>query len=166
MDVPPGSKLRHPELLGYNLQATLAVPPSGSCTKFPPPPYGKCLTSPSQSTLDVTLSEGWPNIPWQRGRSWNCRKTKGDNKVDNKLEGLVGLGVFLVHPLIMECDRILKWFGKSSLVGPYQSSGWLLLSIYQFRFLCAADHHKLQRIFAPLVRIIDLSILNWAPIKF
>ena len=31
MDIPPGSKVRHPDLMVSPLQATIAVPPSGSC---------------------------------------------------------------------------------------------------------------------------------------
>ena len=32
-----------------------------------------------------------PTVPWQRGHSWHYRKAKGDKRVENKLEGLVGL---------------------------------------------------------------------------
>ena len=36
VDTPPGSKVIYPELVVSPLQATLAVPPSGSCPKFLP----------------------------------------------------------------------------------------------------------------------------------
>ena len=45
-EIPPGSKVRYPDVVVSPLRATLVVPPSGSCPKFPPPPYGTFLTSP------------------------------------------------------------------------------------------------------------------------
>ena len=56
--IPSGSKVRYPEFLGSPSRATLTVPPSISCSKFPPHPSGKCPTSPSQDTISATLSTG------------------------------------------------------------------------------------------------------------
>ena len=58
MDNLPGSKVRYPNFVGYPSQATLTVPPSGSCKKFLPYLSGKSLTSPLQTTLSATLSLG------------------------------------------------------------------------------------------------------------
>ena len=60
MDIPPGSKVRYPDLVGYPSLAIITVPPSGYFPKFLPPPYGECLTSPLQATLVVTLFGGDP----------------------------------------------------------------------------------------------------------
>ena len=56
LDIPLGSKVWYPELVGYPLRSTLAVPPSVYCSNVPPPPSGKFPTSSFQSTFDVTLS--------------------------------------------------------------------------------------------------------------
>ena len=79
--IPYGSKVSQCDLLVSPSWYTLA------------PPSGMCLTSSSQTTLSETLYGGWPTLPRRRGRNWHCRKAKGDNKVENKLEFLVGLGV-------------------------------------------------------------------------
>ena len=49
--IPHGPKLRYPDLVGYLLWDTLAVPPSGYCPNFPPSPSGTWLASPSQATI-------------------------------------------------------------------------------------------------------------------
>ena len=46
VDIPPGAKVRHPELVVSTSQATLAVSPSGSCPNFLAPSSGMCPTSP------------------------------------------------------------------------------------------------------------------------
>ena len=56
MYIPHGSKLIYPELFVSPLRATVAVPPSGYCPKFPPPPSEDCLTYPSQSMLSMNIS--------------------------------------------------------------------------------------------------------------
>ena len=80
VDTPNGLNLRYPNLVGSLLRSTLAVPPSVSCSKFPPPPSEMCPTSPSQSTIAVTLSVVWPTITWRHGRIWHCFEAKGDKK--------------------------------------------------------------------------------------
>ena len=47
----------------------------------------------------LQLSLGGELFFWRCGRSWNYHKAKGDNKVNNRLEGLVGLGVFVASTL-------------------------------------------------------------------
>ena len=47
----------------------------------------------------MTLSCECPTLNRQYGISWPCLKAKGDNNVENKLEGLVGLVVFIVSTL-------------------------------------------------------------------
>ena len=46
-----------------------------------------------------SLSGAWPTLLWRREHSWNFRKAKGDKKVEIKLEGFLGLGVFVVSTL-------------------------------------------------------------------
>ena len=99
VNIPHGSNLRYHAFVGSSSRDTLAVPPSWSCPKFLTPHYGTCLTYPSRSTLAVTLSGVLLTLPWRRGRSCNYCKAKGDNKVEIKLEGLVGLGVFFMSIL-------------------------------------------------------------------
>ena len=55
VDIPPGSKVRYPDLVVPPLQAILAVPTSGSCSKFSPSPYETCPTSTSLATLAMAL---------------------------------------------------------------------------------------------------------------
>ena len=55
LDGPPGSKVRYPDLVRSTSRATLAVLTSGYCLKFQSPPSGTRPTSPSRSTLDVTI---------------------------------------------------------------------------------------------------------------
>ena len=43
VDIPPGSKVRYPDLVGSPSQYTIDVPPSWSCPIFPPPTYGRAL---------------------------------------------------------------------------------------------------------------------------
>ena len=99
VEIPPGSKVRYPDLVVPSLRATLVVPTLGSCPKFPPPSYVTYLTSPSRATLAINLSLVWPTIPFWSGISWHLYKTKGNNKVEIKLEGLVVLDVFFVSTL-------------------------------------------------------------------
>ena len=47
----------------------------------------------------MNLSWVWPILPQRRGCSQVCRKAKGDNKVENKSEGLLGQGVSVVSTL-------------------------------------------------------------------
>ena len=58
MDIPPRSKVRYSDLVGYPLRDILSVPHSGSCPKFPPHTYGTCLISPLQTTIYVALYGG------------------------------------------------------------------------------------------------------------
>ena len=76
VDIPPGSKVRYPELVVFFSWSTLAVPTSGSCPKFPPPPSGTCLTSPYWATLAATIYGGWHTLPWRHERSWNWFEEK------------------------------------------------------------------------------------------
>ena len=99
VEIPTGSKVRYPDLVGSTSQATLAVTPSGSCPKFPLPPYGTCLNYTSQAMIAVTLSGLRPTLPWRCGNIWHYHKLKGDKKLEIKLEGLVGLLVFVVSTL-------------------------------------------------------------------
>ena len=69
MDIPPGSKVTYPDLVGNLLRYTPAVPTSVSCPIFPPPPYRTWLTSSSRATLAAALSGGWPTLPRRSGRS-------------------------------------------------------------------------------------------------
>ena len=98
-EISPGSNVRYHDLMGYPPRATLALLPLGYCPKFPPTPSDTCLTYPSRSTHAVTLSGGWPTIPWRRGRSRHFLEAKGNNKLDNKLEFLVVLGAFFSSTL-------------------------------------------------------------------
>ena len=91
--------LKYPNLVVSPFQDTCTVPTSVFCPKFLPPSSGTCLTSPSQSMLVKTIFGGWPTFPQRRGRSWKCREAKCDNKLENKLEGLVGLGVLFLFTL-------------------------------------------------------------------
>ena len=77
------------------------VPPSGSCPKFPSPPYGTCLTSPSRATIESALSGALPAHPQRLGHSWHFNKAKGYKKVETKLGFLVGLSVFGVYTLAL-----------------------------------------------------------------
>ena len=58
-----------------------------------------CLTSTFRVTLDDTLSGLLSTLPRRSGRSWVCQEAKGNNKVESKLDGLLGLGVFVVSTL-------------------------------------------------------------------
>ena len=99
VDISTWSKSRWPGLVVSTSQATLVVPPSGSCPNVPSPPSGTCLTSPSQNTLSVILSEALPTPHQRHGHSWNCRKAKGAKEVKNKFEGLMGMGIFVASTL-------------------------------------------------------------------
>ena len=79
------------------------VPPSGSDVKFLPYPSGKCLTSPLQSTLSVSIYWVLPNITYWRGCSTLCFNTKGDNIVESKVKGLAGLGVLVTTTMPLFC---------------------------------------------------------------
>ena len=122
MEISPGSNLRYPDLVGYPSLSTLALPPSGCCPKFPPPNSDTCLTYPSRSTLDVTLSGRLPTISRRRGRSSNFREAKGNNKVYNELELLVVLGVFFWSNLSL-CHVII--FSNSLVTLP----AWDLINL-------------------------------------
>ena len=78
LGIPPGSKVRYPDLVGSTLQATAVVPPSGSCPNFT---SRTCLKYTLQSTLAVTLSRAWPTLPRRHGHFWNLIESKGDNRV-------------------------------------------------------------------------------------
>ena len=99
LEIPHGSNVWYSDLVRSPLRATLVVPPSVSSLKFLPPPSWMCLNYPSRSTFAVTLSWGHPTLPWWHGLSCHWRKSKGNNKVDNELEGLVGLVVFVASNL-------------------------------------------------------------------
>ena len=99
MENPSGLKVRFPDLVGYPLQSMVMVPPAESGINFPSTPYGTRPTSPSWTTFAVTLSGAWHILPWRLGYSWIYHKAKGDNKVESKLEVLVGLGVFVMFTL-------------------------------------------------------------------
>ena len=141
MDIPPGSNVRYLDLVGSPLRSTLAVNPSGSCSKLLQPPSGTCPTSPSWANISVYLSVEWPNIPWWHGCSWHWHDSKGDNKVENKLEGLVDLGILLC-PFWHYCTWLdFKQFGNPSLLGPYQFLKWCNLSISHFPPLSHEKSH-------------------------
>ena len=97
----------------------LAVNPVGYHVRFIPPTSGTCPTSTLQYTISAPLSRGRPTLPWRRGHSPLCREAKGNNKVESKVEGLVGLSVFL-HPAIIASDWVLQWFDYPSIMRPYQ----------------------------------------------
>ena len=97
--IPPGSKWGTLTRWYLTLRSTLALPTLGSCSKFPSRPSGTCLNSPLRAMLAATLSVGWPTIPRRHGRSLKCREVKGNKKEENKLEGLVGLGIFVLFTL-------------------------------------------------------------------
>ena len=146
--IPPGSKLIYSELVVSLLRGTLAVPPSKSCPKFPPPLSGKFLTYPSRATLSVTLSCECPTLNRQYEISWPCLKAKGDNNVENKLEGLVGLIIFIMSTLSLL--HVIE-FSNFLLTSP----SWDLINFlndYSFLscifLLCAMKHHRLQWSFA------------------
>ena len=101
MDIPPGLKVRYPDLVFPLLRVMLPVPPAGSCSKFPLPPSDTYPTFTSKAILSMTLYGLWPTLPWWRGRIWIFRKYRGDNKVESKLEGLVVLGFFVVSTLTL-----------------------------------------------------------------
>ena len=82
VEIPSGSNVRYPDLVSSPSRATLEVPPSGSCPKFPPPPSETGLTHPSQEKLSATLSGAQHTLTWQCGSSWNFREAKGNNKVE------------------------------------------------------------------------------------
>ena len=96
-----GSKVRHIESFGSPLRPTLAVYPLGSGLMFPSLPYRACPNYPSQAKLAVTFSGFSPILPRQRGRSWQCREAKGDNKVEYNILGLGGLGFFVLLTLLI-----------------------------------------------------------------
>ena len=127
MEIPTGSKVRYPDLVGSPSQATLLVPTSWFCPNFPPPPSILWLTSTSLSMLADTLSGGWPALPWRRGCSCNCHEAKGDNKVDNKLEVLVGLGIFVAStPSLWHVIRFSK--------GLVSTPSWNLIHFLDYYF--------------------------------
>ena len=101
MDIPLGSKLRYPDLVGSPSRATLAVPPSRSGLSFPSLPSGACPDSPSQVKLAVNFSGLLPILPRRLGRSWQFRKAKCDNKVESNLLGLGRLRIFVVSTLLI-----------------------------------------------------------------
>ena len=96
VDTPHGLKVRYPGLVGLPLWSTLAVSTSVYGPKFPPPPSGTCITSPLWATLAAPLSGAQTIIPWCSGHSWNYHKAKFNKKVEIELEGLMGLGDFVV----------------------------------------------------------------------
>ena len=61
-------------------------------------PLGRASPFPIEPHV-LQLSLGGELFFWRCGRSWNYHKAKGDNKVNNRLEGLVGLGVFVASTL-------------------------------------------------------------------
>ena len=99
VEIPRVSKVRYPDLVVTPSWATHAIPTSGSCSKFSPHPLGTCITSPSRAMISSTLSGGLPNLSQQRGHIFQRCDEKGNNKVENKLEGLVGLGIFVLFTL-------------------------------------------------------------------
>ena len=101
MDIPIGTKVRYPDLVGSPSRATLAVPPSGSGLRFPSLPSGACTDYPLQSKLDVTFSGFLPILPLWRGKSWKCHEAKCDNKLEYNLLGFGGLGIFVVSTLLI-----------------------------------------------------------------
>ena len=58
VDIPPGSKVKHPDLVNSPLKYTLAMPPAESDVKFLPPPSRMCRIYSSRVTLDVSPSGG------------------------------------------------------------------------------------------------------------
>ena len=62
-----------------------------------------------------------------------------DNKVESKVEYLVGLGIFFVPPIIFACVWVFKHFGNSYLMGPYQSLKLIIPFIFQYRFKCFGE---------------------------
>ena len=108
--------------------STCALHTIGCGVKFPPPTSGTRPTSTSLATLAVYFSGGQPTLPWRRGRSWIYQKSKVDNTIASKVEGLVGLFRFFVHPASIECDWGFKRFGNPYLVGTYHFWNKLSLS--------------------------------------
>ena len=82
VDVPLVSKVRYTYLVGSPLRATLAVPHSGSVLMFPSLPSGACPDSPSQAKIAVNFSCSSLILPRWCGSIWQCRKSKGDNKLE------------------------------------------------------------------------------------
>ena len=99
VDSPPQSKGRYPDFVGSPLQATLAVPSSGSCFQFLTPISGTYPNYTLLNTLAVNFYGEWPTLPQRCGRSCLCRKANGKKKVESKVEGLVGLGIFFASAL-------------------------------------------------------------------
>ena len=79
VDIPPGSKILHPDLEGSLSGTKLAVHPSWYCSKVPPPPSRTCPTYPSQSALSVTLSMAWPNLSQQTYMGIACSPLPQNN---------------------------------------------------------------------------------------
>ena len=92
----PGSKVRYPNVVVSPLQSTLVVSPAGSCAKFSPYFSVTCPNYSLLSTLDVPLSVAGPNVPWWTGCIQLCRKAKGNNEVEIKVEGLVEVVIFVI----------------------------------------------------------------------
>ena len=118
MDIPLGSKLRYPDLVGSPSRATRTVPPSRSGLSFPSLPSGACPDSPSQVKLAVNFSGLLPILPRRLGRSWQFRKVKCDNKVEYNLLGLGGLRNFCcLHPVNIARNWKFWRFRNTYLLG-------------------------------------------------
>ena len=63
------------------------------------PIYRMYPNSTLLNTLAVNFYGEWPTLPQRCGRSCLCRKANGNKKVESKVEGLVGLGIFVASAL-------------------------------------------------------------------
>ena len=63
--------------------------------------YGACTDYTLQDKLVATFSGLSTILPRWSGRSWQCRETKGDNKVEYILLGLRGLVIFVLSTLLI-----------------------------------------------------------------
>ena len=79
--IPPGSKVRYPDLVVSTFQVTRVVTHSGSSSMFLSPPSGTCPISLSQSTISMSVYFLLPTLPGNSWCSWNFHDYKGDNKL-------------------------------------------------------------------------------------
>ena len=138
VDIPPGSKVRYPDLVVSPSRATLVVPPSGYYTKFLPPPSGTCLTYLLRAVVAANISLGGDQLLLSGGGAVDTStwpKEIRKHKINQMAWWAWEFLLCLPYRYRMWMD--FEWFSNPFLVGYYLFYKWKFLSISQFCFLWA-----------------------------